>query len=200
MSKTIRPIETEYKGYRFRSRLEARWAVFFDALGIDYDYELQGYELGDGIRYLPDFWLPQVSMWAEVKPTELTEEELIKVIRLAYGTGYPVLLLVGVPTDHPYAAIEAMSNCDREIGDRVLTSVWEHGEYKGDLQKFVRQKQEFYQGWYISTYCLTNYHDYPQDEGRFYSNPGGEEDSHWDDTKQAVIAARRARFEFGEHG
>ena len=27
----IKPIETHYKGYRFRSRLEARWAVFFDA-------------------------------------------------------------------------------------------------------------------------------------------------------------------------
>lgn len=30
----IKPIETHYNGYRFRSRLEARWAVFFDALGI----------------------------------------------------------------------------------------------------------------------------------------------------------------------
>ena len=35
----IKPIETIYKGYRFRSRLEARWAVFFDALGIEYEYE-----------------------------------------------------------------------------------------------------------------------------------------------------------------
>ena len=26
----IKAIETYYKGYRFRSRLEARWAVFFD--------------------------------------------------------------------------------------------------------------------------------------------------------------------------
>jgi len=25
-------IETEYKWYRFRSRTEARWAVFFDTL------------------------------------------------------------------------------------------------------------------------------------------------------------------------
>lgn len=25
-------IQTEYNGYLFRSRLEARWAVFFDAL------------------------------------------------------------------------------------------------------------------------------------------------------------------------
>lgn len=27
----IKAIDTYYKGYRFRSRLEARWAVFFDA-------------------------------------------------------------------------------------------------------------------------------------------------------------------------
>ena len=33
----MKAIETEYNGYRFRSRLEARWAVFFDALGIEYN-------------------------------------------------------------------------------------------------------------------------------------------------------------------
>ena len=31
----IKPIETIYNGYRFRSRLEARWAVLFDALGVE---------------------------------------------------------------------------------------------------------------------------------------------------------------------
>lgn len=36
-SHRIKPIETKYKGYRFRSRLEARWAVFFDALGISWE-------------------------------------------------------------------------------------------------------------------------------------------------------------------
>jgi hypothetical protein len=30
----VRAIKTEYKGYLFRSRLEARWAVFFDVLSI----------------------------------------------------------------------------------------------------------------------------------------------------------------------
>ncbi len=35
----IKAIETVYKGYRFRSRLEARWAVFFDSLGIIWEYE-----------------------------------------------------------------------------------------------------------------------------------------------------------------
>lgn len=50
----IKAIETSYKGYRFRSRLEARWAVFFDALGIAWEYEPEGFELPSG-RYLPDF-------------------------------------------------------------------------------------------------------------------------------------------------
>ena len=52
-----KPIETHYKGYRFRSRLEARWAVFFDALQIPYRYEPEGFDL-NGLWYLPDFYLP----------------------------------------------------------------------------------------------------------------------------------------------
>lgn len=61
----IRAIETEYNGYRFRSRLEARWAVFFDALGVEYEYEPEGYEYWQGedgtggYRWLPDFRLPK---------------------------------------------------------------------------------------------------------------------------------------------
>lgn len=51
----IKPIETEYGGYKFRSRLEARWAVFFDAFGIKYEYEPEGFVFEDGTRYLPDF-------------------------------------------------------------------------------------------------------------------------------------------------
>ena len=58
-NQNLKPIETYYNGYRFRSRLEARWAVFFDALGIKWEYEPEGYELPGGIRYLPDFYLPK---------------------------------------------------------------------------------------------------------------------------------------------
>lgn len=47
-------IETEYAGRLFRSRLEARWAVFFDQVGIHWEYEPEGYETPAG-RYLPDF-------------------------------------------------------------------------------------------------------------------------------------------------
>jgi hypothetical protein len=64
---TIQAIETKYKGYRFRSRLEARWAVFFDALGIEWEYEKEGFTNGEGDYYLPDFFLPKTKTWVEVK-------------------------------------------------------------------------------------------------------------------------------------
>lgn len=52
----MKAIETRYAGHRFRSRLEARWAVFFDHLGVEWEYEPQGYVVG-GTPYLPDFRL-----------------------------------------------------------------------------------------------------------------------------------------------
>jgi hypothetical protein len=66
----IKAIETKYAGYKFRSRLEARWAVFFDTLELDWEYEPQGYVVPTSrgkIKYLPDFWLEGPGQWAEVK-------------------------------------------------------------------------------------------------------------------------------------
>ena len=73
----IKPIPTRYKGYRFRSRLEARWAVFFDACGYQWEYEPEGFVLPCGTHYLPDFKIfghdtngDYNVFWIEVKPTE----------------------------------------------------------------------------------------------------------------------------------
>lgn len=65
----MKAIETQYANTLFRSRLEARWAVFFDELGIKWQYELDGFELPSGKRYLPDFFLPEIG-WFEVKPVD----------------------------------------------------------------------------------------------------------------------------------
>ncbi len=92
----IKAIETAYKGYRFRSRLEARWAVFFDALKIKWQYELEGFAL-DGIYYLPDFFLPEYQMYCEIKPAGLSDEEIAKVNALAMQSGHPCLILIDAP-------------------------------------------------------------------------------------------------------
>ena len=80
----VKPIETLYKGCLFRSRLEARWATFFDALGICWRYEVEGYETPRGM-YLPDFWLPDQDYIVEIKPTYPGEDEQQK---LAYVGDY----------------------------------------------------------------------------------------------------------------
>lgn len=68
----MKPIQTRYAGYLFRSRLEARWAVFFDAMGLRWKYEPEGFHLPSGRRYLPDFLvtLHNEQLWVEVKPNE----------------------------------------------------------------------------------------------------------------------------------
>jgi hypothetical protein len=78
----VRPIPTRYAGCHFRSRLEARWAVFFDQLGIQWEYELEGFEVGpehDRRNYLPDFWLPGENCWAEVKSGFSDFEDIVKM-------------------------------------------------------------------------------------------------------------------------
>jgi len=98
----ITPIETIYKGYRFRSRLEARWAVFFDSLGVEWEYEKEGYDLGELGWYLPDFWLPQFRLFLEVKPNVSFQKDIAckKAEMLRNITDYPVAVAVGLPADH----------------------------------------------------------------------------------------------------
>jgi hypothetical protein len=96
---TIQAIETKYKGYRFRSRLEARWAVFFDSIGWPWEYELEGFKLSDGTHYLPDFYLPKLKLWVEIKGSHYSGEVNSTLRRFCKESGYAILLLVGVPGD-----------------------------------------------------------------------------------------------------
>lgn len=174
----IRPIETRYKGRRFRSRLEARWAVFFDHLDIPWEYEPEGFHTEDG-PYLPDFRL-WGRVWAEVKPDEgLTfakhaSLELIaampwarKCEELAYGFGMDVLVCIGEPTSLTLP----------------LCVCW--GEQREDVQWL-------WGGWQA------------YDEGRIWWEMP--DDQRHDSAaciprvQAAVRAALSARFEHGEHG
>jgi len=96
----IKAIPTEYAGVTFRSRTEARWAVFFDGIGLRWEYEPEGYQLDAG-WYLPDFWLPEMGVFAEVKPeTGPTPDDLEKILDLA--SEHPVAVLSGAPWPDSY--------------------------------------------------------------------------------------------------
>jgi hypothetical protein len=98
----LKAIETKYSGHLFRSRLEARWAVAFDSLHVRWEYEREGFDLGDGVKYLPDFWLPDLWCWFEVKGDEPTDEELEKARRLRDHGEWPVVLAVGPVSAGPH--------------------------------------------------------------------------------------------------
>ena len=128
----IKPIETVYNGYRFRSRLEARWAVFFDAIGLKYEYEKEGFTLSTGEKYLPDFYLPDLGLWAEVKPSRNCDnipKDSSGYLRWDLAPGYKKLeqlcddiksagiLLDGLPLDGGWYQIVVCDTNDSSGGD-----------------------------------------------------------------------------------
>lgn len=101
VSPDIKAIPTTYGGIKFRSRTEARWAVFFDALGVRWEYEHEGYQLPSG-WYLPDFWLPEVNggLFVEIKPERAaTREEMTKLFGIVSATRREAVMFHGQPGD-----------------------------------------------------------------------------------------------------
>lgn len=121
----IKPIETIYNGYRFRSRLEARWAVFFDALGIEYEYEPEGFDLGDGVYYLPDFYLSKFDLYIEIKPFDKNIVKYVgdnndweqKCASFRDVTDRAILLCYGDPATDIHKRLFAFDTCDSGGGD-----------------------------------------------------------------------------------
>jgi hypothetical protein len=134
MARGIKAIETRYRGHRFRSRLEARWAVFFDAAGIEWSYEDEGWTLPGGrgyilgdehqkfaketLLYLPDFYLPQQECWIEIKGGMPNAKECAAMLRLVYPTGRVGFIFWG---DIPMPAEEL--GVDYEVDDYTASAL-----------------------------------------------------------------------------
>ncbi len=158
---------TTYNGITFRSRLEARWAVYFDCIGIKYEYEMERFDFNDGTSYLPDFYLPQVKMWAEVKPIEFDKNAEDLVDKLVWQTESECLKLVGSPQPKSYESI-----------------CYDPMPYKEFCSPHLVHRY----------YILTNH--YLFDESRFYSTPGYDDEAeNFDDVMKSVNEAKNA-FKF----
>lgn len=185
---TIKAIETVYNGYRFRSRLEARWAVFFDALGVKYEYEKEGFDLGEAGKYLPDFWLPKQKCWVEIKASEPSSDEESKAHALAKVSGYNVFIFFGdIPIpDEPYGA--DLSN--NESAYLYMAEGWDN-----------------YYRWCICEICGAAGIEFEGRSERIECGcPGESDERHKERTAnhrrliKAFTSARQARFEHGESG
>ena len=183
----IKAIETRYKGCRFRSRLEARWAVFLDAMGIDWQYEPQGYVV-DGTPYLPDFFVPAWGWFIEIKPTwEAVNDADMKIHSLVVGTQRPLLLVVGSVGLGEYGTAIYLPNPPE------VTAIYHgFGEFSecGLCQNLCLLSSERSVGAFVHfAACVV-------DPRVTFTFVGGASDA----INEAYIAARSARFEFGESG
>lgn len=187
--KEAKPIETPYKGYMFKTRLKARWAVFFDALGVKWEYEPEGYELDDGTRLLPDFILHNVVMCHGYnnKPninrgqdlyvlvrTTLKESDSRKIIKF-HEAGFPIYVVGNLPdVDTTYDDLFELSyEYDRinYYNFEAIDNVW-CGGIPGISHDEI--------------FCI------------FGDNSNYLEDMDIDRTWQAYDYARQLRFEMGE--
>lgn len=140
----LRCLRTRYRGFVFRSRLEARWAVFFDTLGLRWEYEPEGFDLG-GVCYLPDFWLPEfethTGLYVDVKPiggrpdkARLFARVVRRAILLAEGPpDFQSFTVLACDADQDHAPSEYLAifrDKPLQNGERRL---WAHPEGEVDL-------------------------------------------------------------------
>lgn len=138
----IKAIETEYNGIKFKSRLEARWAVFFDTLGLTYRYKSEVFELA-GVKYAPDFYIPELNIYVEVKgTTEACKKDFWRMAHFVDFNG-PLnekLMIVGAIPDYTKITFDYDKNrfstpsflmlyCDNGVKADEVTLVMPYDSY-----------------------------------------------------------------------
>lgn len=224
---TITPIPTRYAGCWFRSRLEARWAVFLDTLGIRWEYEPQGFEnrltcdcddppemrttpdgsascTGHHKRYLPDFFLSDTQTWVEVKgsETELLAKAAFYVDMLDYGGQLPHVSDT-YRSSGGLLILGPIPHVHERSGTPLHTAL-QHS--KGIFRVFMTFTSEGltyidYSGNWppIETSCSGLTDEYPAPNGLAYTGTAWIPGRNVDpDVRHAYRAARSARFEHGE--
>lgn len=101
----IAPIETWYKGVKYPSKCEARWAIFLEAiqektlLVNDFVYTYQPTplffpELG---KYTPDYFIvaENVEFYLEIKPKMVISSVIDRLLHFSYLSGTNILLAIG---------------------------------------------------------------------------------------------------------
>lgn len=124
---TGKAFPTEYRGRRYRSRLEARWAAFFDRLAWKHEYE--PVDLG---AWSPDFLLRDLNVVVEIKPiTSIDAATAKKMVKACEESGalekFRWIVLLGVAPCSFGASTMIGWKYDKEDGWRHALLEWWSG-------------------------------------------------------------------------
>lgn len=194
-------IDTVYQGDKFRSRVEAKWAVFYHTLGIAYEYEKEGYILPNGTRYLCDFWLPELDCWVEIKGEKPTKEEEAKAEGLVEATGKDVYIFFG-----PIPFVEE-DTCFLKCGVSGSSYAFSFHSEPNDDKPFICHGCDVDYWWCECPECGNLGIEYSGRVERIRHKTGctiaNDHKTYAYATPRLVAAytaARQARFEYGEKG
>ena len=215
MTVNVKSIETVYNGYRFRSRLEARWAVFFDNAYIKYEYEPEGFEVNwadEVYRYLPDFYLPELKVYVEVKPSlDKLMEEQEKISYMIDYRNTPIsdgLLILGQIPNY-----QSWYEGGKPIAPKFLFYKWNKGveSYLAVIDSTHGKPKLFLEDYGLNTSapelpssCINDdltYYAYGMSidiDGYYFKMSDHDWSNISEDMRSAYNAARQARFEHGE--
>lgn len=161
MKYTIKAIPTIYNHVQFRSRLEARWAAFFDLCGWKWDYE--PFDL-DG--WAPDFMLKgKIKALVEVKPIDFRgeDEDLFRQARAKAEKAFGVSFLGGNQGDSPEYEIIVVGNGpfrhQSSWGLGVFAvEKWRNGDDVADLHRLANEKMDYAAKWNDFTFRMSGIH------------------------------------------
>lgn len=124
MKQGTKGIPTKYKGIQFRSRLEAKWAAFFDLMHWKWQYEPCDFN-----GWIPDFVLfgREHSIYVEVKPVSFFPKEVAdKVERSGCNKD---ILIVGLTTPLPERSVwDIFEYNPTDLGGGFIGWLWESGD------------------------------------------------------------------------
>jgi hypothetical protein len=123
-------IPTTYRGIAYRSRLEARWAAFFDRIGWHHTYEPF-----DGDGYIPDFVIHgDWPMLVEIKPAIVQSDYRAPIAKLTLGLERhwrdDVLIVGADPLPHwgagvyEYPLAGVLGEHESHLGDDEHWNTW----------------------------------------------------------------------------
>jgi hypothetical protein len=160
-------IKTTYNGIEFKSKLEAKIALFLDALKIKWEYEPKVFALSNGVIYIPDFFLSELNTWLEVKGD--IQEHNKEISRIFVENNKSELILISNKNAFWFSGRDEAGIED----DVVLVGECSNCKsifFCSNLGSYYCRKCKIHEGDHDIKYCLQSEFFYGQEIINFYDS------------------------------